>query len=131
VFSEQSVVNYALSVLERQAIRIYPLRWRLLACFIGAYALLYLGVYLAGQVYLSALNWKVLFAIGVPALVWLWGLICLANWFHPERGTLRVGSPWFLGAPRIVQDGLRACGVVGLAFWFGVPLLTLVLVLVR
>jgi hypothetical protein len=62
-----------------------------------------------------------LFAVFSTAICWLWGLTLAGVWFHPSRGTARIGSPWFLGAPRVAQVFFRWYAALFLALWFLVP----------
>ena len=71
----------------------------------------------AGLVGPSLLPWVV--------LMWCWGLLCTAFWFHPSRGTMRYGSRCWLGLPRPAQSFMRIYGAIFLIFWFTSSLLFL------
>jgi hypothetical protein len=60
-----------------------------------------------------------LFAVFATVICWLWGLMLAGVWFHPIHGTARIGSPWFLGAPRVAQVLFR---------WYAALFLTLLFV---
>lgn len=113
----------AVAFVESKARSLHPLRWRFVACaasYGGLLLLFIIAVWLGWQPRFNAVY---LFALLSPLLVWSWGLLCWASWFHPERGTMRIGSPWFLRAPRAVQELLRAVYIAGLFVWFLTPLL--------
>jgi hypothetical protein len=71
----------------------------------------------------------------VPAFLlpfsWLWGVTLIGVWFHPAKGTARVGSPWFLRSPRSLQVGWRWYAAIFLTFWFCLPVVVWVLLLTR
>ena len=115
--------------IESRARRLYPRRWRFLACALAYWGLAF-SFFLAAWVgWQSPINPAYLFAFLSPLMVWPWGLLCWATWFHPERGGLRVGSPWLRLAPRVVQDLIRTFYIAGLFLWFLTPFVAVLTVL--
>lgn len=107
---------------ESHAAKLWPHRWVFGIATFGIFAIFFVFLLAAGALGLS-FPIDAAFAIFVPAFCWLWGLTLVGVWFHPTRGTVRIGSPWFLRAPRIVQVLLRWDAAVFLALWFLFPLL--------
>jgi len=54
----------------------------------------------------------------LPLITWSWGLLLVATWFDPRRGTLREGSPWLFGARGWSVRTVRAFAALFLMFWF-------------
>lgn len=63
--------------------------------------------------------------IGLPLVVWCWGLLLVALWFHPERGTLCLGQGRLRRCSARLQALLRAYTSVLLVAWFLAPLVVL------
>ena len=90
--------------------RLFPIRWWLLAASIGSMALI-------AAVVIYAQRWGSFAIALVGPLVGLpWAALCLATWFHPERGTLRPGDRRLRDLPPSMQAFRR---------WFGAVFLTI------
>lgn len=109
------------SFFESRALDLWPHRWvsgiATLAVVLVFAGLLFASAKLAVKVPLAPLN-----AVFLSVICWLWGFTLVGVWFHPSRGTLRIGSPWFLGAPRLAQVCLRRYAALCLVLWFLIPL---------
>ena len=110
--------------LEGRSVLLHPYRWWLGGTF-GT--LVILMTLLVRQQTFGGILASVLFAMLSFFLMWAWGLICLITWLHPQSGTMRYGSRWWLGMPRPLQTFFRAYGAVFLVIWFAMSFLFLVL----
>lgn len=109
---------------EEWSVALRPYRW----WFGGGSAALIATIVFAGQQQaLSSRLGSVVFAFLWFALMWAWGGVCLVSWFHPTRGTMRHGSPWWFGLPGFIQSFLRGYAAVFLAIWFVLSVLFLAL----
>jgi len=108
---------------EARAPQVWPYRWTLGISAFAVFVVLYGVAYAITELGLP-LPVPVALLFGAPfgAMCWLWGLMLVGVWFHPKRGTIRIGSPWFLGAPRFAQVFFRWYAALLLALWFLVPL---------
>ena len=87
---------------ESQAHRFWPHRWTLGLSALAA-PLVLMGVMFLAQAFglERRLPFHLLFAAVLLIYSGGWGLMLVGVWFHPERGTMRVGSPWFLRNARL------------------------------
>jgi hypothetical protein len=100
---------------ERRAHKIHPFRW-----WLGGVSVLLIAAlwYLAPRAEATASFNLSLYVFVISLVMWIWGALCLAVWFHPSLGNMRYGSPWWLGLPRPAQSFFRGYGAVFLVFWF-------------
>jgi len=117
---------------ELHATRLWPHRWVFGTATFVVF-LVFSALLLAAIKFRFALPVAVgpLFAVFSTAICWLWGLMLAGVWFHPSRGNARLGSPWFLGAPRIAQVLFRWYAAFFLALWFAIPVVSAGLLLAR
>lgn len=95
--------------------RLFPIRWWLLAAFIGFMLLFGLTV-----VFADVQRWgPVAMLLAGPLFGLTWAGLCAAAWFHPERGTLQPGGRRARNIPPPMHAILR---------WFGAVFLTVVVV---
>ena len=113
----------AFGFVESLAVRLFPFRWFLLV-------IAFVGVALQGVAPLAlesrraamlAVRWL------LPISMWSWGLHLVASWFHPQRGTLRYGSPWLCGSRSWPAGMVRSYAAIFLATWFLIPIAILTL----
>ena len=110
---------------ERYAVPLWPYRWRLGIAALAA-PLLFVALIVAARELGVSRGWDdAALVLIAPAMCWPRGLMLIGSWFHPERRTLRLGSPWLLRAPRAIQVGFHWYAAFFLALWFAVPLLVL------
>jgi len=108
---------------ESRAVKLFPFRWWFLGIALGGFATLGIAPFALASpdAVLLAFRWL------LPLITWSWGLLLVATWFHPGRGTLREGSPWFLGTRGWPARMVRACAVVFLVAWFFIPVVIVAL----
>jgi len=112
------------SFFQRHAAQLHPYHWWLGAGALAVYCLMFGLVALLTHVPIRLpFSGVYLLMALAPILIWCWGLTCLGVWFHPELGSIRLGSPWFLRAPRRLQPALRWYFAVFLTIWFLFPIL--------
>ena len=120
------------SFFESRAPSLWPHRWAFgiatVAVFLAFFGLL-LGSAHSGIE--RPIPPEPLFTALSTTICWLWGLLLTGVWFHPDRGTARIGSPWFLRAPRVAQVCSRWYAAIFLALWFAVPFVFAALLAVR
>jgi len=113
--------------LESLAQRLWTYHWALGVAALAAHAVL-LGFLVLIQrpelrIVVPAIH--VVFMLFVAAICWCWGLMMVGVSFHPDRGTARIGSPWFLRAPRVVQIALRWWTALGITLLLMIPFVLL------
>jgi hypothetical protein len=78
---------------EPRAVKLFPARWWFLGVALGGLALLGIAPFAVASPRAAVLVFRWL----MPFIMWSWGLLLVATWFHPLRGTLREGSPLMFG----------------------------------
>jgi hypothetical protein len=117
------------ALFERYALPLWPYRWRLGVAALAT-PLLFIALIVAARKLGVSSRWDdAALALIAPAMCWPWGLMLIGTWFHPEHGTMRPGSPWFLRAPRAIQAGFRWYAAFFLVLWFAVPLVAVAMML--
>jgi hypothetical protein len=102
------------SFFEARAIKLFPLRWWFVALStVGFVALALTPVVLSSP---RAVLWMT--RLLLPPIIWVWGLLLVATWFHPQRGTLRLGSPWLFASRGLYARTTRAYAALFLAALF-------------
>jgi len=107
-----------LGFVESLAVRLFPFRWLLLGITLGGVAVLGIAPLAleSRRAVLLAFRWL------LPLVTWSWGLLLIASWFHPQRGTLRYGSPWLFGSRGWPAGIVRGYAALFLATWFLIPI---------
>jgi hypothetical protein len=112
------------SYFEDRSVVLQPYNW----WFAGASAALVAAIiFVAQQQALAGSLGSIAFAFLWFGLMWAWGCLCLASWFHPTKGTMRYGSRWWFGLPRPIQTFMRGYGAIFLVVWFLFSFVLLVL----
>ena len=113
--------------LAARARRLFGLRTRLVLASAIGFAAVLAGAWLPVQVGYVPAWWPWAMKLGLVGVVWLWGLLLLAYWFHPIRGTLGLGRAWLAEHPAL-DETLRAYCSAVLALWFATPAVLLLTV---
>ncbi len=104
-------------IFTTQASLLFPFRWRLVGLSGVAVVAMLAGLVLAAP-------FPLLILLGSMVLV-PWGLICIALWFHPERGTLGPASRLLGGVPEGWQSLLRWYAALSLTLYLMVAAVAL------
>ena len=110
------------SFFETHAIKLFLFRWWFLGTAVGGLAVLGIAPFVLASPRAAVLASRWL----LPFITWSWGLLLVATWFHPRRGTLREGSPWLFGSRGWPARMVRVYAALFLAVWFAFPIVLVV-----
>ncbi len=106
------------TLLTNLAIRLYPLRWSLLAAALTGIATVWVAIFMF--VMSGELSLHTLIGVSVPPIFITWAALCCAFWFHPTHGFLRSDAKLNEKLPAPVVSGVRWYAAIFLCLFVAV-----------